>query len=99
VLEACHDLSDGGLAVAVAEMCMDGVGAALDLPGSGSVDARLFGEDHGRVLVAYRPEHRAKVGGLVLGRTGGDRLRLGPIDLGVDAMRDAWLRTFESWLS
>jgi hypothetical protein len=30
---------------------------------------------------------------------GGDRLRLGPIDLGVGAMRDAWLRTFESWLA
>jgi phosphoribosylformylglycinamidine synthase subunit PurL len=99
VLEACHDASDGGLAVALAEMCMDGIGAALELPGTGGLDARLFGEDHGRVLVAYRPENRGKVGGQILGRTGGDRLRLGPIDIGVDAMRDAWFRTFESWLA
>jgi phosphoribosylformylglycinamidine synthase subunit PurL len=99
VLAACHDLSDGGLAVAAAEMCMDGVGAELALPGSGSFDARLFGEDHGRVLVAYRPDHRATVGGTVLGRTGGARLRLGPVDIPVEALQQAYLRTFGTWLT
>ena len=65
LVAACHDLSDGGLLVALAEMAMaGGRGAALDpLPtpppqaGEGRVGAdlpahaALFGEDQGRYLV------------------------------------------------
>jgi len=51
---ACHDLSDGGLAIAVAEMVMAGtVGASLDAgPADLAPDAWLFGEDQGRYLLA-----------------------------------------------
>jgi phosphoribosylformylglycinamidine synthase len=50
-LTAVHDCSDGGLAVAIAEMAMAGdMGAEIDNPG-GSRHAALFGEDQGRYVV------------------------------------------------
>jgi phosphoribosylformylglycinamidine synthase subunit PurL len=47
---ACHDIADGGLLVAVAEMAMaGGKGAALD--GIAADAALLFGEDQARYLI------------------------------------------------
>ncbi len=56
---ACHDLSDGGLLVALAEMALAGsagIGARLDLPEDGGLPAHawLFGEDQARYLVTTR---------------------------------------------
>ena len=50
---ACHDLSDGGLLVALAEMAMAGMrGVRLDPPFLGLPHhAWLFGEDQGRYLI------------------------------------------------
>ncbi len=50
---ACHDLSDGGLAIALAEMALAGrTGIALDATPEGlPLHAWLFGEDQGRYLV------------------------------------------------
>lgn len=50
---ACHDLSDGGLAVGLAEMAMrSGLGADVtDLSGDLPQHAWLFGEDQARYLV------------------------------------------------
>ena len=58
---ACHDISDGGLLVAAAEMAMaGGRGLALDaLPSSLSRNAWLFGEDQARYLVETGDPHRA----------------------------------------
>jgi phosphoribosylformylglycinamidine synthase len=51
-VEACHDLSDGGLLTALAEMTMaGGRGATLAGPGTMPLHAWLFGEDQGRYLV------------------------------------------------
>ncbi|MGW0802701.1 phosphoribosylformylglycinamidine synthase subunit PurL [Nonomuraea sp. NPDC002799] len=55
LLEGSHDLSDGGLAVALAESCLArGVGAAVTL--SGDAFTGLFSESASRALVAVRPE-------------------------------------------
>jgi phosphoribosylformylglycinamidine synthase len=49
---ACHDISDGGLLVTLAEMAMaGGRGAALDAMLPGPPHAWLFGEDQGRYLI------------------------------------------------
>ncbi|MDH5749083.1 MAG: phosphoribosylformylglycinamidine synthase subunit PurL [Rhodospirillales bacterium] len=49
----CHDLSDGGLLVAVAEMAMaGGIGAEITPPGDGHLNGWLYGEDQGRYLMA-----------------------------------------------
>ncbi|MCP5367174.1 MAG: phosphoribosylformylglycinamidine synthase subunit PurL [Hyphomicrobiales bacterium] len=48
----CHDVSDGGLLVALAEMAMaGGIGATVEVAGP-HLHAALFGEDQGRYVVA-----------------------------------------------
>ena len=50
---AVHDVSDGGLLVALAEMGMgSGLGCTLDIP---LTAASAFGEDQGRYIVTARP--------------------------------------------
>jgi phosphoribosylformylglycinamidine synthase len=61
VVRACHDLSEGGLAVAAAEMAFSGgLGVELDLSWMSCEDepgdaARLFSETNGRYLVEVAP--------------------------------------------
>jgi phosphoribosylformylglycinamidine synthase len=66
LVSSAHDLAEGGLAVALAEACMggpyadSGLGAAVNLTrmrGSLAADALLFGEDHGRAVVAVAARH------------------------------------------
>jgi len=58
-VSACHDLSDGGLAVAVAEMAIaGGMGAILDAAPPGfDLTAWLFAEDQARYVVATENEN------------------------------------------
>jgi phosphoribosylformylglycinamidine synthase len=109
VIRACHDLSDGGLLVAVAEMCLAGsVGATL-LPPPEVADRTswLFGEDQARYLLAVAPEdlrevmaaaHLAAVPALEVGTSGGDALIVGdepPIWLAeLQAAREGWLPAY-----
>ena len=63
-IRACHDLSEGGLAVAAAEMAFAGeVGLDLTrLPGEAFPDTtRLFAESPTRFLLEVPPEHVAAV--------------------------------------
>ncbi|HYG30443.1 MAG TPA: phosphoribosylformylglycinamidine synthase subunit PurL [Allosphingosinicella sp.] len=85
---AVHDISDGGLLVALAEMSLaGGIGADCfhDEP-PGALAAWCFGEDQGRYVVTVRGEATVRAlgdgGGLEIswiGRTGGDSLRLRPL--------------------
>lgn len=61
-VKTAHDCSEGGLAVALAEMCIGGrIGASIDIDGTGNGDlwARLWGESLGRIVVAVKPEHES----------------------------------------
>ncbi|MEO1020496.1 MAG: AIR synthase related protein, partial [Pseudomonadota bacterium] len=109
LIDACHDLSDGGLLVALTEMCLAAKsGARLELPkGLHSVMAWCFGEEQARYIIALKPEHceavmeRARDDGViarVIGTTGGDALTIGdhdPIPLGqlADA-NEGWMPRF-----
>jgi len=55
LVRTAHDTSEGGLAVALAEMCFGrDLGCRIALPAlPGRGDALLFGENAGRILVAY----------------------------------------------
>jgi phosphoribosylformylglycinamidine synthase subunit PurSL len=54
LVRACHDLSEGGLAVAAAEMCIGGrLGMSLTIETDEPIDA-LFGEANSRLLVEAR---------------------------------------------
>jgi phosphoribosylformylglycinamidine synthase II len=99
---ACHDCSDGGLAVALAEMCLAG---GLGLDASQAVlgarsDAALFGEAQSRIIVAVPADKREALTGIAQGMgvpfayvgrvTDDGRLRLGTIDVSLEQMRDAY---------
>ena len=82
LLSAAHDLSDGGLAIALAESCLrGGVGCAVRPPGDPFTS--LFSESPGRAIVAVRPGAVAAfaqlrdahgVAGQTIGTVGGDSL-------------------------
>lgn len=62
LVSAAHDSSEGGLAVALAEMLLGGHGGAnvtLTAPESVRADALLFGETHSSVVLAIPTEHLA----------------------------------------
>ena len=99
---AVHDLSDGGLGVALAEMAMaSGLGATVGVPAPAHV--ALFAEDQGRYVVTVKAddveavEAAAAAAGVPLvslGVTGGEALAI----TGVGAVRVAALKTaHEAW--
>ncbi len=64
LLSSCHDISDGGLAVALSECCFGaGLGADIELAheafGSLSLSAILFSESHSRFVVSIHPDKKA----------------------------------------
>ena len=108
---SCHDLSEGGLAVAVSEMAFAGeLGAELDLTqmrNSSFVDASdaLFSESNSRLLVEVSPENAKDfenaMAGVTLypiGRvTGGDHLTI-HCD-GTELVNVAWRDLRDAWRS
>jgi len=55
IVAACHDISDGGMAVALAECCIGGaIGAEIALDGDTAPDAALFSESPTRWLVEVK---------------------------------------------
>ena len=101
-VETCHDLSDGGLLVAAAEMALAGnIGLTLEGPDDPGF---WFGEDQARYLLALPDAetvlvvHRAQERGIpvqIIGRTGGKALTLNgcpPICLEeLRRLHEAWL--------
>ena len=107
MVTACHDLSDGGLLVALAEMAMaGGIGCTVTPPEGGPpLHAWLFGEDQGRYLVTTRmPDEllaRAGASGIearLLGLTGGCELTVvgsGPISVAeLEDAHESWFPSF-----
>ncbi|MBU6236101.1 MAG: phosphoribosylformylglycinamidine synthase II, partial [Alphaproteobacteria bacterium] len=93
LVSACHDVSDGGVLVAVAEMALASrLGAKLE----GPQDAGFwFGEDQGRYVVATPTPEKIKVPHIVLGKAGGEHL----MDVEINTLRDlneSWLPTYMS---
>ncbi|MFZ1680233.1 MAG: phosphoribosylformylglycinamidine synthase subunit PurL [Rhizobiaceae bacterium] len=84
---AVHDCSDGGLAVAIAEMAMaSGIGAAVNQLNDCPVAETFFGEDQGRYVITIRHFDLDPVMDMAaergifapwIGATGGDALKLG----------------------
>ena len=74
LVRSCHDLSDGGLGVALAEKAFaGGYGICADLDrvvtaGELRGDKLLFSESQSRLLVTVRPEHRSRFEALFAGR-------------------------------
>jgi phosphoribosylformylglycinamidine synthase len=93
LVTAAHDLSDGGLALAAAEMALAGAtGVRIEADADLAPSHWFFGEDQSRYLLACRPEQvealaaRAAAASLplrVVGSAGGDRVALGDGSVGL----------------
>ena len=101
LLSSAHDCSDGGMAVALAECCIQGgLGMVASEPVSGRWDAALFGEEQSRILVSLHPEKMAQLQAIseeegvkwtALGTVTGDSLSIpGLMEVAVSPMADAW---------
>jgi len=99
-LSSVHDVSEGGVAVALAESCLaGGVGASASLP-DGSLTA-IFGEGAGRFLVAGERSAVEALGAraLVIGTVGGDALEIeGVGGWSLSELRDAHGSLAEAFL-
>ncbi|ACA99656.1 MULTISPECIES: phosphoribosylformylglycinamidine synthase subunit PurL [Cyanophyceae] len=61
LLNSAHDLAEGGLAVALAECCIGGkLGATVEITGTDRLDAILFGETCGKIIVSVAPDKQAQ---------------------------------------
>jgi len=78
-VRSAHDVAEGGLALALAECALaGGHGAEADLPALGDRDTTLFGEAFGAAFVVSGDpaDLRSLPGAVVIGRVGGDGLRI-----------------------
>jgi phosphoribosylformylglycinamidine synthase subunit PurL len=100
VLRSAHDLSDGGLGVALAEACILGeLGLVSSVAVEGDAYRWLFNEAQSRILVSVRPDQVGALQSLAaehgvpcqeLGVVGGNRLQLGVVDVGLADLATAW---------
>ncbi len=112
-IRSAHDVSDGGLAVALAECCVVGPGSALgvkiELHEMMRVDALLFGESQSRIIVSVEEkslnslkEIAEKEGApmQVIGVVGGSRFGIQPmVQLPVEELKAIWAGGLERQLT
>lgn len=105
LITAAHDLSDGGLGVALAEMAIAGnIGADIKLETELPLHTALFAEDQGCYLATIRPENIEMVRGFaladdiplhIIGTIGHTELKItGALTISVDSLRQVhagWL--------
>ncbi|MBN1517223.1 phosphoribosylformylglycinamidine synthase subunit PurL [Candidatus Sumerlaeota bacterium] len=106
LIASAHDVTEGGLAVALAEACISGerkIGAKIGLNASGQeLLIQLFSEEPSRIVVsvssgqakAFEAKAAAvRVSAMSLGEVGGDALEIqGAISMGLDAIVDQYDR-------
>ena len=104
-VQSAHDISEGGLAVALAESCIsDNLGASILLSGDLRTESFLFSESQSRILVSVSTEDVEKVKNIAqeigincreIGEVTSDRLQISYqdkpiIDLPIEQMTKAW---------
>jgi phosphoribosylformylglycinamidine synthase len=100
-----HDVSDGGVAVAIAESAViGGIGAAISESPGGRWDAAMFGESQSRILLSVPPENlgaletianASNVPTIAIGSVGGRDLSFGDsISVSLSDADDAWKNGF-----
>ncbi|MFH1654124.1 MAG: phosphoribosylformylglycinamidine synthase subunit PurL [Pseudomonadota bacterium] len=108
LIRSAHDLSEGGLAVALAECSLlseSKYGSAVVINGVKRVDQLLFGETASTLIVSTPPEDLAMlmeiaqtegVPAQVIGRVGSDKLTIGNhINVSVSELYEGWSTAYE----
>jgi len=100
--ESAHDVSDGGLAIALAESSLEGIGAEVDLPSDMRPEFLLFHEGPSRVLISTRQPGQLEriaarygVEALRIGETKAGTLRIRQrgrvlVDCAIEQLREPW---------
>lgn len=106
-INSAHDVSEGGIAVALAECCIindeNPIGAKVEIPVKSRIDFSLFSETQSRIIVTV-PANKAnqfeKLAGeknipvVKLGTTGGDSLKInGVIDVSLEKLKELYYNT------
>jgi phosphoribosylformylglycinamidine synthase len=110
LLTSAHDLSEGGLAVALAESCLQGeTGAHLELPGALPPHVALFSESQSRALVSVPAQSLADLEDIaaeldvpvhILGTTGGTSLEIkGILKLSLVEMSEIYDNALEKMIA
>lgn len=111
-IKSAHDVSDGGLAVALAECCVMNrnkkIGAEIYLKINFRNDFYLFSESQSRFVITIDPENQKKfeelfysngINLIQIGRVCGDRLKINRlIDLSLEEIEDAYFNSFKSFM-
>ena len=104
ILRSAHDISDGGLAVALADCCIGGpdkaLGVRTEIREMIRGDALLFSESQSRILVSMQEKDLSQLQEIasghgvplqVIGTVGGSRFSIQPIlQLPVDELQSIW---------
>ncbi|WP_025844376.1 phosphoribosylformylglycinamidine synthase subunit PurL [Brevibacillus agri] len=105
LVNSAHDLSEGGLGVALAESCFGkGIGAQVELSSELRNDVLLFSESQSRILLSASPEQAEAILALAgehgvpaekIGTIGGDRLVVNvngaeAINASIQEVKAAW---------
>ncbi len=105
LIKSCHDISQGGLAVAISEMCLAGdIGAEIEIDTDLRPDKFLFSESNTRWLVEIDEEEiddfedNFSIPSTRLGKTIGRSLKISVngeqlIDLEIEKIRKEWKET------
>lgn len=108
LVESAHDLSDGGLAIALAESCISGhVGAKVNLSSQLKAESYLFSESQSRVILSVNAKNVEKVKNIasrnnilceMIGEVAADSLEINyqkkqVVNLSVDKLTKAWEET------
>ena len=114
LLKSAHDVSEGGLAVALTECCMEKeLGVKVQLESRLRADAVLFSESQSRFIVSCDPESLAELQQImdkqeipyeILGKVTGEELVIDInskkiVDLNVKEMKEAWRGAFRCLMS
>jgi phosphoribosylformylglycinamidine synthase len=98
-VSAVHDVSDGGLLVALAEMAMaSGIGCKLEEIGD---HFTAFGEDQGRYIVTSAMADTIQAAGIPMtriGTTGGDAVSGPGFSVEIATLREANVAFFRDWM-
>jgi len=106
--ESAHDLSDGGLAVALAECCTAGMGASVELATDSRPEIALFHEGPSRILISTSAAEAVEkiavshgVECIRIGVTMKERLRISNgamnyVDCSVQQLQQTYRNAFES---
>ncbi len=86
LVQSAQDISDGGLAVALAECCFaNGIGATVTIESNIRLDSLLFGETQSRIIFTAKPDQSEKIWEISarhgitvekIGLTGGENLKI-----------------------